>query len=245
MEDVSKYVQCEKHEDRRHIDQCRGCDTQCKTYWDQTVTLVPGKKQLAEDLDGQLETMRKGICETYYDMGEVLKQIRDEELFRVFGFKDLEEYAQKRHGFKYRKAAYLIAIVENCLAAGIPKEDIQGIEWSKMKELPVLTDENRKDWLIKARDMSVEELRHEVKKHREGGNGGDGEFEEKKSITFSLAPGQKQVVDKALELAARLTGSEVKSFHLQVLAEEFVGTYGSEDQASVDRFRNVYGEGQS
>ena len=188
-------------------------------------------------LDGKVEDMKNVVFDTYFDLGIVLKEIRDEGLYREFGYEDLEEYSQKRHGFKYRKAAYLIAIVENCEKVGLSKKDVRGIEWSKMACLPQLTDENRGEWLSKAKEMTVEELKKEAREER-----GDDEIEEKKFLSFSLSAGQKDLIDRALDLAAKLTGSDVKSYHLEVMAQEFVGTYESMDEAALARFESVYGE---
>lgn len=233
----NEYIWCPKHKQQKAIEVCRKCEDRdtCEEYQKKDLAVVAmSEKALA--LDEKVEDMKNRIFDTYFDLGQVLREIRDGMLYKEFGYEDLEEYAQKRHGFSYRKAAYLIAIVENCEKAGLSKDEVRGIEWSKMACLPSLTDENRAKWLAKAKEMSVEELKNEVKKSR-----GEDETEEKKFISFSLSLAQKEVVDRALELAAKLTGSEVKSFHLEVLAMEFVGTYGAMDEAAVVRFKNVYG----
>ncbi|MCK5604855.1 hypothetical protein KAR91_23395 [Candidatus Pacearchaeota archaeon] len=203
------------------------------------VVLVDETKKKAVALDDKVEELKNTIFDTYFDLGLALKVMNDESLYREFGYESLEDYAQQRHGFKYRKAAYLIAIVENCWKAQLRREDIRGIEWSKMACLPELTDENRQEWLGKAKDMTVEQLKNEVKKDR-----GGGESEEKIFLSFSLGAPAKEVVDRALDLAAQLTGSKVKSFHLEVLAQEFIGTYEKMDDASVTRFQSIYGESE-
>jgi len=236
---VSTSVWCKRDNQRKSVKLCELCGKKndCEEYRSAVPAIFVGRRQRAEQLDDEVREMKNSIFDVYFDMGAVLKQIRDEGLYKELGFENLEEYTQKRHGFRYRKAAYLIAIVENCEKAGISKEDVRGIEWTKMKELPELTDENRQEWLMKAKELSVEELRKAVKESR-----GETDYEEKIYMGFSLSPSQKEIVDRALETAARLTGSDVKSYHLQVLAQEFIGTYGPMDEASVMRFKNLYGE---
>jgi len=230
---MSEYIWCERDHNQKAIKVCESCEDRgtCITYQERVMIVDESTEKVAVLLDEKVEEMKNTIFDTYFDLGLVLKQIRDQGLYRDFGYEDLENYAQKRHGFRYRKAAYLIAIVENCEKAELGKEDVRGIEWSKMACLPQLTDENRQEWLEKARELTVEELKREVQKDKK----------EKKFISFSLSPEQKGLVDRALELAAKLTGSDVKSYHLEVLAQEFVATYGSLDDAAVMRFKDIFG----
>lgn len=237
---TENYVWCPKTDGKKAIEVCETCEerTECDEYGKNFQLSAQGKER-AIALDEKVEDLKNAIFDSYFDLGLVLKELRDEGLYREFGYDDLEDYAQQRHGFKYRKAAYLIAIVENCEKASLQKEDVRGIEWSKMACLPQLTDKNRKKWLKKANKMTVEELKNEVKKDR-----GGTESEEKIFISFSLSASQKEVVDRALDLAAKLTDSNVKSYHLEVLAMEFLGTYEGMDDASVARFQSIYGESE-
>jgi hypothetical protein len=232
--DKADYAWCPKKECRVQSELCEKCNDKltCSEY----IRLSgEDRHERAEQLDKTIESLKVSIYDSYFGLGQALKDVRNGVYYKELGYQTLDDYADERHGFKYRKAAYLIAIVENCEAAGLTKEDVRGIEWGKMKELPELTEENRAEWLKKAAELSVEDLKAEVKKSK-----GEDPPEKKITITFSFAEGQKEVVDRALDLAAKLTGSEVKSFHLQVLAEEFVATYGSADQAAVARFNNLY-----
>lgn len=233
------YIWCEEEKLRRSLDYCSSrCVKQyeCDEYLKNRASMGDDRRRKAEELDNKVGEMKNSIFDTYFDMGLALKEIRDEGLYKELGYESLEKYVEDRHRFKYRKAAYLISIVENCQLAGIEKEDIRGVEWSKMKEItPVLTDENRGEWLLKARDMSVEQLRKAVKEAQ-----GEQDYEEKYYLGFSLSPGQKEVVDRALEIAGLLAGSDVKSYQLEIMAQEFIGTYGAMDEMSVKRFKNLY-----
>ena len=68
---------------------------------------------------------------------------------------------------------------------------------------------------------------------------------EKIFMGFSFDAAQKEVVDQALLIAEKMSGSDVRSYHLQILAEEFIATYGPMDEASINRFENLYGSGES
>ena len=232
--DKSPQLWCPKKDCWIKKEICEACsdNVECPEYVRHFGT---DRRERAEVLDKEISTLKVSIFDSYFFLGQMLREVREYMYYKELGYQSLDEYADARHGFKYRKASYLIAIVENCEAAGLTKENVRGIEWSKMKELPELTEDNRAEWLKKAAEMSVEDLRDEVKKSR-----GEDPPEKKFTMTFSFAEGQKELVESALDLAAKLTGSEVKSFHLQVLAEEFVATYGSADQAAVARFNNLY-----
>lgn len=233
----AKQIWCEIKGYRITSEICIRCEdkSSCKEY---AVFSGENRMEKAKALDKEIETLKVSIFDSYFVLGQTLREVREGMYFKELGFDTLDQYADARHGFKYRKAAYLIAIVENCEAAGLTKEDVRGIEWGKMKELPELTENNRADWLKKAAELSVEDLKGEVKKSK-----GEDPPEKKITMTFAFAEGQKEVVDRALEIAARLTGSEVKSFHLQILAEEFLSTYSTEDHAAVARFNNLYMDG--
>jgi predicted HicB family RNase H-like nuclease len=236
----SQTLWCPKKECYIHRKICNACpdNASCHEYAKFSGKLSEeNRRKRAVALDQEIESLKTSIFDSYYVLGEMLREIREGIYYKELGYQSLDEYAEKRHGFRYRKAAYLIAIVENCEAADLTKEDVRGIEWSKMKELPELTEENRAEWLKKATEMSVEDLKNEVKKSK-----GEESKEKKIFMSFSFDVSQKEIVDRALDLAAKLTGSDVRSYHLQVLAEEFISTYGTMDEASISRFNDMYGD---
>lgn len=183
---------------------------------------------------------QKGVPMWYvYMSSRYLDEINDEETISL--------QAQKIYGFGEDIGLWL----------GTPVRKIETVEWndyvyhlqtasetfscpvvshnSKMKELPELTEENREGWLKKAAELSVEDLKVEVKKSK-----GEDPPEKKFTMTFSFAEGQKEVVDRALEIAARLSGSDIKSYQLEIIAQEFLSAYNTEDEAAMNRFNNLY-----
>lgn len=228
-------VWCPDKGHQKDVVVCEKCENKakCPSYAE---FLGIDRVEHAKELDAKIENLRFAVFDTYFELGETLLAIREGIYYKELGFDSLDDYAATRHGFRYRKASYLIAIVENCGAAGIPKEDVIGIEWSKMKELPDLTEDNRAEWLKKAAELSVEELKAEVKKSK-----GEKAPEKKITMTFSFSEGQKELIDRALNVAAKVSGSDVKSYHLQIMAEEFLATYG-DDSASTERFKSKHPE---
>lgn len=235
-EEKNEQIWCSVKEQWKSIEVCKTCPDKLKCGKPFGVD----RQTQAKELDVGIERLKTAIFDNYYELGQILKEVREGAYYKELGYDSMDEYAEQKHGFRSRKTAYLIAIVENCEAAEIKKEDVRGIEWSKMKELPELTEDNRAEWLKKAAELSVEDLKAEVKKSK-----GEEPGKEKIFIGFSFDAPQKEVVDRALELVAKMTGSDVRSYHLQILAEEFISTYGPLDQASKNRFENLYGSGES
>lgn len=225
-------IWCSEKDHWKSVEVCMSCPDKLKCEKPFGVD----RQTRAKGLDDEVERLKTAIFDNYYGLGKVLREVREGTYYKELGYGSMDNYAEQRHGFHYRKAAYLIAIVENCEAAEIKKEDVRGIEWSKMKELPELTEENRGDWLKKAAELSVEDLKAEVKKSK-----GEEAKGEKIFMGFSFDAAQKEVVDQALLIAEKMSGSDVRSYHLQILAEEFIATYGPMDEASINRFENLYG----
>jgi len=230
-------IWCPNKGHQKNTEVCKECENklECESY---SKFLGIDRHGVAGALDGEITRLKTSVFDTYYELGQTLRKIREGMYYKELGYDSLDDYADKRHGFRYRKASYLIAIIENCEAAGIPKEDVRGITWSKMKEIPELTEDNRAEWLKKASELTVEELKAEVKKSK-----GEEPSEKKISMVFALSQEQKDVIDSALEIAAKLSGSNIKSYHLEILAQEFLSTYGDDD-ASANRFKDAHGGGE-
>lgn len=230
---------CQKHGHQVSKDICDKCKDQpgCAELSSQFPAIQRDRKQSATELDGRIQQLTNNIVSSYFDLGLALKSVKEQSYFLELGFVSFPEYVEHRHGFKYRKAQELIAIAENCVSAELKKEDVQHIGWTKVAELPKLTVENKTEWIGKAERLTVRELRTEVKQTKQSPASKD---DSTTYITFSFKPEQREVVDRALKLAAELTGSEIKSYLFQILATEFIATYGVTDAASEAHFKTVH-----
>lgn len=235
----TKFFFCQKHGHQVSKDICDKCKDQpgCKDLSSQFPAIQRDRKQSATELDGRIQRLASKIVCSYFDLGLALKAIKENSYFQELGFESFPEYVERRHGFKYRKAQELIAITENCISAKLNKEDVEHIGWTKVAELPKLTVENKSEWIDKAERLTVRELRTEVKQTGQSSASRDDSVT---YITFSFKPEQREVVDRALKIATELTGSKIKSYLFQILATEFIATYGVSDSASETHFKSVH-----
>jgi len=235
----SDFFFCQKQGHRVSKEVCDRCAGQqsCPDHAAQFPEIQEDRRQHATQLDGRIQQLTSNIACSYFDLGLALKDVKEKSYFQELGFKSFPEYVEQRHGFKYRKAQELIAITENCITAKLEKEDVQHIGWTKMAELPKLTQENKSGWIDKAGRLTVRELKTEVKQTKQAPASKDDSVS---YITFAFSPEQREVVDRALKIASELTGSEVKSYLFQILATEFIATYGVSDTASQAHFETVH-----
>ncbi|MEW6613909.1 MAG: hypothetical protein AB1401_00335 [Thermodesulfobacteriota bacterium] len=218
------------------------CNSRCSNSEPKKAT-VPAVMEKGTDIERSVYCKEKAeeLCnrieDSYYELAMILREIEKEQYYMNWGYSGFVEYVKECLGFKERKARYLIAIADMCQRYNITKDERIGIEWSKLKELPgVINEENKEEWLGKARESTTTNLQDEVRKAR-----GISPGEMKSFITFSLAEGQKLVVESALDLAGKLTGSEVRSYLLEVICQEFVGTYMNMDELAIKAFERSHG----
>ena len=96
-----------------------------------------------------------------FRLGGLLARIHREKWFVGAGHADFRSYVEQRHGFKLRKALYLVSIYESVIDLGLTWNELKPVGWSKLKELVgVITQDNASQWLATAaaEDMTVLKL---------------------------------------------------------------------------------------
>ena len=145
---------------------------------------------LADTLAGTIET-------DYLRLGGVLKIINDNSWYE--GFPTFDDMVYEKFGFQARKARYLISIYENLVSKQIPWEKVQGLGWTKLKDLaPVLTVENVDDWVAKAEKLTVAELQAVLKGKPEDGEKSAKTKSDITTLKFACKPDQLDVIQQAL-----------------------------------------------
>jgi hypothetical protein len=135
--------------------------------------------------------------------------------------KSFDEFLEKRFVDSRRKAYYLMAIHENLKR--IPKHDLQQVGWSKATELVKVArrDGDKFDcatWLHKAQEMPKEVFKCAVEQHLTGK-----ETEPWEIIYFKLYKSQLPVVEKALETAALMLGTDKsRGYCLEMICADFL-----------------------
>jgi len=147
---------------------------------------------------------------------------------RLENLKSFDEFLERRFPESRRKAYYLMSIHEN-----LPRQirsQLKQIGWSKAAELAKVARRDPEHsicatWLHKAQEMPKQQFKDEVEKFLTG------ESEPSDLIYFKLYRSQVPVIEQALEMTARLLGSDrSRGYCLEMICADFLSGVGAETQ---------------
>jgi hypothetical protein len=101
------------------------------------------------------------IADSYYELAEALYDADTNKYWSQWGHESFEAFANEELEIGYRKARYFVDIFKAVKAAGLTKEQILSVGWTKMKEIagPIAKDpETAEKWLEEAGQKSTKEL---------------------------------------------------------------------------------------
>lgn len=188
----------------------------------------------AQQLYQRALSLKAEIEVRWFELGKILEEIKKGRHYIDLGYttwKDFCEVALAPLELRWRAVDYLITTTMKCEEVGIKKEVAGQIGWTKLSQMvPVLTKENKNEWIKKAqrKGVTVQILNTQVRIAQ-------GKITEKEAeilpekMFFSLFKEQKENVERTLELAYRMTGSDKRGNQLEMVCAEFRGTYESED----------------
>ena len=157
----------------------------------------------------------------FVELGEYLCEVRAKQYWRLEKLNSFDEFLEKRFVDSRRKAYYLMTIHEHLTR--IPKPQLREMGWTKARELVKVA---RKDgaefacapWVHKAKELPKEQFRREVERHLTGK-----ETEAWEIIYFKLYKRQLRVVEKALETAALMLGTDKsRGYCLEMICADFL-----------------------
>jgi hypothetical protein len=157
----------------------------------------------------------------FVELGEYLCEVRAKQYWRLERLSSFDQFLEKRFPESRRKAYYLMSIHENLTR--IPKPQLREVGWSKAVELVKVA---RRDggnfdcatWLHKAKEMPKEGFKGEVERHLTGK-----ETEPWEIIYFKVYKSQLPVVEKAIETAALMLGSDKsRGYCLEMICADFL-----------------------
>jgi len=157
----------------------------------------------------------------FVELGEYLCEVRSRQYWRLEKLSSFEEFLGKRFPESRRKAYYLMAIHENLTR--IPKPQLREVGWSKAVELVKVARRDGENfdcatWLHKAKGMPKEGFKGEVERHLTGKDSEPWEI-----IYFKLYKSQLPIVEKALETAALMLGSDKsRGYCLEMICADFL-----------------------
>jgi hypothetical protein len=157
----------------------------------------------------------------FVELGEYLCEVRSKQYWRVEKLNSFDQFLEKRFPESRRKAYYLMAIHENLTR--IPKHQLQEVGWSKAAELVKVARRDGEGfdcatWLHKAKEMPKEGFKGEVERHLTGK-----ETEPWEIIYFKLYKSQLPVVERAIETAALMLGTDKsRGYCLEMICADFL-----------------------
>ena len=158
----------------------------------------------------------------FVELGRYLCEVRAGQYWRIERLKSFDEFLERRFPDSRRKAYYLMSIHEH-LPPEVRKE-LRQLGWSKGLELAKLARRgngqgfNCAIWLHKAKELSREELQREVERELTGEYSEPYEF-----VYFKLYKSQIPIVDKAIETAALMLGSDKsRGYCLEMICADFL-----------------------
>jgi hypothetical protein len=157
----------------------------------------------------------------FVELGEYLCEVRAKQYWRLEQLKSFDEFLEKRFADSRRKAYYLMAIHENLTR--IPKHELQQVGWSKAIELVKVARKDREGfdcatWLHRAKELPKEGFKCAVERHLTGK-----EAEPWEIIYFKVSKSQLPVVEKAIEMAGLMLGSDKsRGYCLEMICADFL-----------------------
>jgi len=157
--------------------------------------------------------------------------VRSKQYWRLEKLKSFDEFLAKRFPDSRRKAYYLMTIHEHLTR--VPKPQLSEIGWTKARELVKVARRDGPDfacapWVHKAKALAREQFQREVQRHLTGK-----ETEPWEIIYFKLYRSQLPVVERAIETAALMLGTDKsRGYCLEMICADFLAGARLEDPCS-------------
>jgi hypothetical protein len=167
----------------------------------------------------------------FVELGEYLCEVRSKQYWRLERLASFDDFLAKRFPDSRRKAYYLMTIHEHLMR--VPKPRLREIGWTKARELVKVARRDGPEfacapWVHKAKELPREEFKREVERHLTGK-----ETEPWEIIYFKLYKSQVPVVEKALDTASLMLGTDKsRGYCLEMICADFLaGASIGADQA--------------
>ena len=145
-----------------------------------------------------------------HELGRLSRGLPSTEFARVL----------RRNGISYRRARYLVFASETAKALRIRRKDSMELGWTKFSVIaPILTPENKDDWVEQARELTVLQLKAKVQASM-------GRRVGTMPVFFTLTVAQRGRLEKALVRAGAISkpqGLLRKAEALDQIVREWLG----------------------
>jgi hypothetical protein len=157
----------------------------------------------------------------FVELARYLCEVRAEQYWRLERLKCFDEFLERRFPESRRKAYYLMSIHENLPPQA--RKQLKEVGWAKGIELVKLARRDRENfdcatWLHKARRTTMVDFTKEVERELTGRNTEPWEI-----VYFKLYQSQMPVIEKAIETAALMLGSDrSRGYCLEMICADFL-----------------------
>jgi hypothetical protein len=157
----------------------------------------------------------------FVELGRYLCEVRAGQYWRLENLKTFDAFLGTRFPQSRRKAYYLMSIHENLPPQA--RKELKKVGWAKGIELAKLARRDRQHfdcatWLHKARELSKEDFQQAVERELTGKLTEPWEI-----VYFKLYESQTAVVERAIETAALMLGSDrSRGYCLEMICADFL-----------------------
>ena len=157
----------------------------------------------------------------FVELGRYLCELRTGQYWRLENLKSFDAFLGTRFPQSRRKAYYLMSIHENLPPQA--RKELKKVGWAKGIELAKLARRDRQHfdcatWLHKARELSKEDFQQAVERELTGKLTEPWEI-----VYFKLYESQTAVVERAIETAALMLGSDrSRGYCLEMICADFL-----------------------
>jgi len=168
------------------------------------------------------EQLREGERDTkFVDLGRYLCEVRSGQYWGLENLGSFDDFLERRFPGSRRKAYYLMSIHEHLPPQA--RKQLKEVGWTKGLELAKIARRDGQDfdcatWLHMAREMPKDQFKQEVENELTGR-----ETEPWEIIYFKLYRSQTPVIERAIETAALMLGSDKsRGYCLEMICADFL-----------------------
>lgn len=186
------------------------------------ITVTEQYKKAAE-LNQRIIFTAQMAQKNLYDMCVLLKEMRDDKLYKELGYQNFEDYCENEIGFSSRNARNYIAIIEN--VSEEKRKTFSAFGASKLALLASLSESQQEEiqQKVNLEDTSVRELKAEIAKLKDSKNVAESDLLELKSknrsLTHDLDTAQKKITELENRPATVVEDMQAKVENEQLRAE--------------------------
>jgi hypothetical protein len=152
-----------------------------------------------------------------YRLSLIISDIYANLSFKDWGYPGFKEYCEEELGIYYRKGLWLKDIGNKIKELKLTDKELEGIDWTKLKEIAsVLTEENKDEILENIKNKTVSEVQEYSKSIKTKTE----IIEKKVKLVFVVSEESARVIEEALASIGEEIKNHSKSFQLEIMAVE-------------------------